>query len=129
MNVTVGLDYDVAELRLRISQNGVGFRPGEGKNVGGTLGLPAARHNLGHIGGSLAIWSQRACATLIEAPTRVVQFSTRIVLIPTGRLGDGVYIQKSPPKGRGSKSGLAVEMIDQLEPRFNNLQIRLNRKP
>jgi hypothetical protein len=52
MNVTVGVDHDVAELRLRISHNGVGFRPDEGKNVGGTLGLPAARHNLGGIGGS-----------------------------------------------------------------------------
>ena len=64
--VTVGLDHDATELRLRVVDNGVGF---DQANAGASAGLGFARMKIqiGHIGGSLAIWSQHGCGTLIEA--------------------------------------------------------------
>jgi hypothetical protein len=54
--------------------------------------------------------------------------SSRIVLILTGGLVDGDWYSKYPSRGKGIQSVLAVEMIDQVERRFNNLHIKLSRK-
>jgi signal transduction histidine kinase len=65
-NVTVGLDYDATELRLRVLDNGVGFNQGKTETAAG-LGFARMKAQIGHVQGSLAIWSQHACGTLIEA--------------------------------------------------------------
>lgn len=65
-NVTVGLDHDAAELRLRVSDDGVGFDQVKTKTAAG-LGFARMKTQIGHIGGSLEVWSQHACGTLIEA--------------------------------------------------------------
>jgi signal transduction histidine kinase len=69
--VTVHLDRDSAELRLRVSDNGVGFErgailePGSVKTTAG-LGFVRMKERISQIGGSLAVWSQQACGTFIE---------------------------------------------------------------
>ena len=69
--VTVHLDRDSAELRLRVSDNGVGFERGaifERGAVKTTVGLGFVRmkERIRLVGGSLAVWSQPACGTFIE---------------------------------------------------------------
>jgi len=64
--VTVGLDHDAVELRLRVSDNGV--RSDQTKaNRPASLGFATMKTRIGLIGGSLAVWSQHAGGTLIEA--------------------------------------------------------------
>lgn len=65
-SVTVGLDQGAAELQLRVSDNGVGFDESDAKTAAG-LGFARMKTQIGHIGGSLAVWSQHARGTLIEA--------------------------------------------------------------
>lgn len=65
-NVTVGLHHDATELRLRVLDNGVGFEQANREAAAG-LGFARMKIQIGHIGGSLAVWSQHACGTLIEA--------------------------------------------------------------
>jgi len=66
--VAVHLDRDATELRLRVSDNGVGFERGATKTNGG-LGFVRMRERVRQVGGSLAVWSQRACGTFVEART------------------------------------------------------------
>jgi signal transduction histidine kinase len=65
-NVTVSLEHDAAELRLRVSDNGVGFDRAKAKTAVG-LGFARMKAQIGHIGGSLAVWSQHGGGTSIEA--------------------------------------------------------------
>jgi signal transduction histidine kinase len=65
-NVTVGLDRDATELRLRVLDNGVGFDRAKAETAAG-LGFARIKTQIGHLGGSLAVWSQHAGGTLIEA--------------------------------------------------------------
>jgi signal transduction histidine kinase len=67
-NVTVGLDHDSAELRLRVSDNEVGLEQANTNTVAG-LGLTRIKAQIEQIGGSLAVWSQPGSGTLIEART------------------------------------------------------------
>ena len=71
-NVKVCREHDAAELRLKVSDNGVGFDPAKAKISAG-LGFARMKTQIGHIGASHAIWSQHACGTLIEARTSDVQ--------------------------------------------------------
>ena len=64
-SATVGLDHDAAELRLRVSDNGVGFDQAKAKAAAG-LGFARVKTQIGSIGGSLAVWSRHSCGTLIE---------------------------------------------------------------
>jgi signal transduction histidine kinase len=73
-NVTVGLDHGSAELRLRVSDNGVGFEQANAKTVAG-LGLARIKAQIEQIGGSLAVETQPACGTLIEARTPLTSAS------------------------------------------------------
>jgi signal transduction histidine kinase len=65
-NVRVGLDHDTVELRLRVSDDGVGF-DGSRANEAAGLGFARMKTQIGHIGGRLEVWSQHARGTLIEA--------------------------------------------------------------
>ena len=65
-NVTVSLDHDATELRLRVLDNGIGFDKEKAETAAG-LGFARMKAQIGHIGGSLAVWSEHACGTLIEA--------------------------------------------------------------
>lgn len=65
-NVTVVLEHDTTELRLRAFDNGVGFDQANAEAAAG-LGFARMKLQMGHIRGSLAVWSQHACGTLIEA--------------------------------------------------------------
>src|SRR5215469_15194508 len=67
-----GLEHDAAELRLRISDNRVGFEPAKASTSAG-LGRARKKTQIGSIGVSLAIWSQLALGALIEAPTSAAQ--------------------------------------------------------
>jgi signal transduction histidine kinase len=64
-NVTVSLTHDAAELRLTVSDNGVGFDQTKPKTAAG-LGFARMKTQVGHFGGSFAVWSRHACGTLIE---------------------------------------------------------------
>lgn len=66
--VAVHLDRDSAELRLRVSDNGVGFEREAVKTTAG-LGFVRMKERVRQVGGSLAIWSQPACGTFVEART------------------------------------------------------------
>jgi two-component system, NarL family, sensor histidine kinase UhpB len=72
--VTVHVDRESAELRLRVSDNGVGFERaaiferGAVKTTAG-LGFVRMKERVRHVGGSLAVWSQPACGTFVEART------------------------------------------------------------
>lgn len=66
--VTVHLDRDSTDLRLRVSDNGVGFERGEIRTASG-LGFVRMKERVRQVGGSLAIWSQQACGTFVEART------------------------------------------------------------
>ena len=65
-NVTLALDHDATELRLRVLDNGVGFDQANAEAAAG-LGFARMKIQIRHIGGSLAVWSQHAYGTLIEA--------------------------------------------------------------
>ena len=67
-HVTVRLDHGSAELRLRVSDNGIGFDQEEANTAAG-FGFARIKAQIGQIGGSLAVWSKHACGTLIEART------------------------------------------------------------
>jgi signal transduction histidine kinase len=69
-NVTVSLDHDSAEFRLRVSDNGVGFDQVQVKTAAG-LGFVRIRTQIGRVGGSMAVWSQHALGTLIEVSTPI----------------------------------------------------------
>ena len=64
-NVMVGLDHDTEELRLRVSDNGVGFDQAKANTAVG-LGFGRMKAQISQIEGSLAVWSKHACGTLIE---------------------------------------------------------------
>jgi two-component system sensor histidine kinase UhpB len=64
--VAVHLDRDSTELRLRVSDNGVGFERGSIKTAAG-LGFVRMKERVRQVGGSLAVWSQQACGTFVEA--------------------------------------------------------------
>ena len=69
--VTVHLDRESAELRLRVSDNGVGFERGAIFEQGAVkttegLGFVRMKERIRLVGGSLAVWSQPACGTFIE---------------------------------------------------------------
>jgi signal transduction histidine kinase len=66
--VAVHLDRDARELRLRVSDNGVGFERGATKTNRG-LGFVRMKERVRQVGGSLAVWSQPACGTFVEART------------------------------------------------------------
>jgi len=65
-SVTVGLDHSTAELRLRVSDTGVGFDQARANTAVG-LGFARMKAQIGQIGGSLTVWSMHACGTLVEA--------------------------------------------------------------
>ena len=67
-NVTVGIDHDSAELRLRVSDNGIGFDQSKVKTATG-LGFARMKAQIDQIGGSLAVWSEPGSGTLIETRT------------------------------------------------------------
>lgn len=64
--VAVHLDRDSTEVRLRVSDNGVGFER-EGIKIAGGLGFVRMKERVRQVGGSLAVWSQPACGTFVEA--------------------------------------------------------------
>lgn len=64
--VAVHLDRDSTELRLRVSDNGVGFDR-EGSKAAGGLGFVRMKERVRQVGGSFAVWSQPACGTFVEA--------------------------------------------------------------
>ena len=64
--VAVHLDRDSTELRLRVSDNGVGFERQAIKATAG-LGFLRMKERVRQVGGSLAVWSQQACGTFVEA--------------------------------------------------------------
>jgi signal transduction histidine kinase len=64
--VAVHLDRDSTEVRLRVSDNGVGFER-EGIKTAGGLGFVRMKERVRQVGGSLAVWSQPACGTFVEA--------------------------------------------------------------
>jgi two-component system NarL family sensor kinase len=64
--VAVHLDRDSTELRLRLSDNGVGFERGAIETTAG-LGFVRMKERARQVGGSLAVWSQQACGTFVEA--------------------------------------------------------------
>jgi signal transduction histidine kinase len=66
--VAVHLDRDATEIRLRVSDNGVGFERGAIKNAAG-LGFVRMKERVRQVGGSLAVWSQPGCGTFVEART------------------------------------------------------------
>ena len=67
-NVTVGLEHGSEEIRLRVSDNGIGFD--QAKAITATcLGFARMNAQMGQIGGSLAVGSQPGSGTLIEART------------------------------------------------------------
>ena len=70
--MTVGLDHEAAELRLRISDNGAGFDQAKAKTSGG-LGLARRKTQIGRIAGSLTIWSQRAWGNVDRSSESAVQ--------------------------------------------------------
>jgi len=65
-SVTVGLDHGSEELRLRVSDTGVGFDQARANTAVG-LGFARMKAQIGQIGGSLTVWSMPACGTLVEA--------------------------------------------------------------
>ena len=67
-SVTVSLDHDLAEFRLRVSDNGIGFDQSKAMTAAG-LGFARMKAQIGQIGGSLAVWSQPGSGTLTEART------------------------------------------------------------
>ena len=64
--VTVSLDHDTTELRLRVLDNGLGFEQTKAETTAG-LGFARMKIQIDHIGGTLAVWSQHPSGTLIEA--------------------------------------------------------------
>jgi signal transduction histidine kinase len=66
--VAVHLDRDSRQLRLRVSDNGMGFERGPMKTAAG-LGFVRMKERVRQVGGSLAVWSQPACGTFVEART------------------------------------------------------------
>ena len=64
--VAVHLDRDSTELRLRVSDNGVGFERGAIESTAG-LGFVRMKERARQVGGNLAVWSQQACGTFVEA--------------------------------------------------------------
>ena len=64
--VAVHLDRDSTEVRLRVSDNGVGFEREATKRTPG-LGFVRMKERVRQVSGSLAIWSQEACGTFVEA--------------------------------------------------------------
>lgn len=67
-HVTVGLDHGSAELRLIVSDNGIGFDQAKANTAAG-FGFARIKAQIGQIGGSLGVWSKHACGTLIEVRT------------------------------------------------------------
>ena len=67
-NVTVALDCDSEELRLRISEVAVSFPQGDATTVP-SVELGRIKLQIARIGGTLAVWSQPSCGTLIETRT------------------------------------------------------------
>jgi len=65
-NVEVELTSDSKDVMLRISDDGVGFEPGEVKGING-LGLIRVKEQLRLIGGELAVWSRPCLGTRLEA--------------------------------------------------------------
>ena len=80
-NVTLALDHDATDLRLRVLDNGVGFDQANA-DAGAGLGFARMKIQIGHIGGSLAVWSQHAYGTLIEARIPFMSQSAASVLRP-----------------------------------------------
>ena len=70
--VAVHLDRDSTELRLRVSDNGVGFERGAIKTTAG-LGFVRMKERVRQVGGNLAVWSQHACGTFVEARVPITQ--------------------------------------------------------
>ena len=64
--VAVHLDRDSTELRLRVSDNGVGFERRVLRTTAG-LGFVRMKERVRQVGGSLAVWSQQSCGTFVEA--------------------------------------------------------------
>jgi len=64
--VAVHLDRDSTDLRLRVSDNGIGFERAAMKTTTG-LGFVRMKERVRHVGGSLAVWSQQPCGTFVEA--------------------------------------------------------------
>ena len=79
-NVTVGLDHDAVELRLRVSDNGVRSDQAKANTPG--PGFASVKTRIDLIGGSLAVWSQRAGGMLIEAR---VPFTSQSGAVPSGQ--------------------------------------------
>lgn len=76
-SVTVSLDHEPAELRLRVLDNGVGFDQRIARTARG-LGFARIRSQLGQIAGSLAVWSRPTCGTLIEVRTPLTMQSSAV---------------------------------------------------
>lgn len=95
--VTVGLDHDTAELRLRVSDDGVGFDQAKAETAAG-LGFARMKTGIGHIGGSLSVWSQHACGTLIEAR------------VPVSCQSGGVQAEMGKNRGQMRRSPAVVSL-------------------
>jgi len=78
--VTVGLDHTSAELRLRVSDHGVGSGQTKPKTAAGP-GFACIKALIGQIGGGLAVCSLQTCGKLIEVRT---PFTMQSNPIPSG---------------------------------------------
>lgn len=65
-NVRLSLDADGDHLRLRVRDNGVGFRPGE-EDPMRSFGLTGMRERAALLGGELEVRSRKGRGTLVEA--------------------------------------------------------------
>ena len=75
--VTVSLDHNSAELRLRVSDDGVGSDQAKAKTAAGA-GFVRIKALIGQIGGRLAVCSLQTCGKLIEVRTPFIIESNRI---------------------------------------------------